>query len=196
MVRRYLDINVYDALMQRLDFIFREFDNIYVSFSGGKDSGMLLNAVIDFRDSRYPGRTVGLYHQDFEAQYTVTTEYIERTFERLKDRTEPYWVCLPMATRTAMSSYEMFWYPWMTQKGHMGTSDAEHPYVVNLDAPFEHYSYKMHQEDLAKQFGRYYMEKHGGGKTVWPARNPRRRVAQPLFRVSQQEITATRASAG
>ena len=87
MVRRYLDINVYDALMQRLDFIFREFDNIYVSFSGGKDSGMLLNAVIDFRDSRYPSRTVGLYHQDFEAQYTVTTEYIERTFERLKDRT-------------------------------------------------------------------------------------------------------------
>ena len=112
MVRRYLDINVYDALMQRFDFIFREFDNIYVSFSGGKDCGMLLNAVIDFRDSRYPGRTVGLYHQDFEAQYTVTTEYIERTFERLKDRTEPYWVCLPMATRTAMSSYAMFWYPW------------------------------------------------------------------------------------
>ncbi len=167
MVRRYLDINVYDALMQRLDFIFREFDNIYVSFSGGKDSGMLLNAVIDFRDSRYPGRTVGLYHQDFEAQYTVTTEYIERTFERLKDRTEPYWVCLPMATRTAMSSYEMFWYPWDdTKKDIWVRPMPEHPYVVNLDAPFEHYSYKMHQEDLAKQFGRYYMEKHGGGKTV------------------------------
>lgn len=162
MVRRYLDINVYDALMQRFDFIFREFDNIYVSFSGGKDSGMLLNAVIDFRDSRYPGRTVGLYHQDFEAQ-----EYIERTFERLKDRTEPYWVCLPMATRTAMSSYAMFWYPWDdTKKDIWVRPMPEHPYVVNLDAPFEHYSYKMHQEDLAKQFGRYYMEKHGGGKAV------------------------------
>lgn len=153
--------------MQRLDFIFREFDNIYVSFSGGKDSGMLLNAVIDFRDSRYPGRTVGLYHQDFEAQYTVTTEYIERTFERLKDRTEPYWVCLPMATRTAMSSYEMFWYPWDdTKKDIWVRPMPEHPYVVNLDAPFEHYSYKMHQEDLAKQFGRWYRMAHGGGITV------------------------------
>ena len=42
MERRYLDINVYEALQQRFDFIFREFDNIYVSFSGGKDSGLLI----------------------------------------------------------------------------------------------------------------------------------------------------------
>ena len=35
--------NVYELAVQRLDRVFRDFDNIYVSFSGGKDSGALLN---------------------------------------------------------------------------------------------------------------------------------------------------------
>ena len=33
--------NVYELAQERLKVIFNEFDNIYVSFSGGKDSGVL-----------------------------------------------------------------------------------------------------------------------------------------------------------
>ena len=51
MIREYTDKNVYEALLNRLKFIFEEFDNIYVSFSGGKDSGLLLNVLLDFRKS-------------------------------------------------------------------------------------------------------------------------------------------------
>ena len=116
MIREYLEQNVYEALQERLAFLFAEFDNIYVSFSGGKDSGLLLELVMEYQRTHCPEKRVGLFHQDFEAQYTVTTEYVERTFERLKDETEPYWVCLPMATRTALSSYQMYWYPWDDQK--------------------------------------------------------------------------------
>ena len=43
MVREYQKENVYEALQERFHFIFQEFDNIYISFSGGKDSGLLLN---------------------------------------------------------------------------------------------------------------------------------------------------------
>ncbi len=88
MVREYLEESVYDALQERLRLIFEEFENIYVSFSGGKDSGLLLNLVLDYRNQHYPDRTLGVFHQDFEAQYTVTTEYVERTFERIKDQVE------------------------------------------------------------------------------------------------------------
>ena len=35
--------NVYDLAQERLRMIFNEFDNVYISFSGGKDSGVLLN---------------------------------------------------------------------------------------------------------------------------------------------------------
>ena len=112
MEKKYLDINVYEALQERLDYIFREFDNIYISFSGGKDSGLLLHMVMDYIERNRIRKKIGVFHQDFEAQYQVTTEYVEKVFEMYLSRTEPYWVCLPMAVRTALSSYEMYWYPW------------------------------------------------------------------------------------
>lgn len=168
MVREYLQQNVYEALQSRLKFLFEEFDNIYISFSGGKDSGLLLNLTLDFRDKYYPDKTVGVFHQDFEAQYTVTTEYIEQTFEKLEGRAERYWVCLPMATRTALSSYEMFWYPWDDKKEDSWVRPMpKKEYVINLkNNPMTTYHYKMHQEDLAKQFGRWYRISHGDRKTV------------------------------
>lgn len=167
MKKEYLEINVYEALLERFEYIFKEFDNIYISFSGGKDSGLLLNLFLDYKRKHYPNRTVGLFHQDFEAQYTITTEYVTRTFERFKDEVEPYWVCLPMATRTALSSYEMFWYPWDDEKEELWVRPMpDHPYVININAPFKYYKRRMPQEDLAKQFGRFYKEQHGNGRTV------------------------------
>ena len=74
MIREYMQQNVYEALQKRLQFIFEEFDNVYISFSGGKDSGLLLNLVMDYRRKHYPWKTLGIFHQDFEAQYTVTTD--------------------------------------------------------------------------------------------------------------------------
>lgn len=170
MKRQYLEQNVYEALQERLHFIFCEFDHIFVSFSGGKDSGLLLNLVLDFRKKYYPCQKIGVFHQDFEAQYTATTEYVERTFSRLESEpnTELYWVCLPMATRTALSSYEMYWYPWDDTKVTAWVRPMpDHPYVINLkNNPITTYKYKMHQEHLAKQFGRWYRQSHGDGKTV------------------------------
>lgn len=168
MLRKYCSKDVYEALQERLDFIFKEFDNIFVSFSGGKDSGLLLNLLLDFRRANYPDKQIGVFHQDFEAQYTATTEYVERTFARIKDEVEPYWVCLPMATRTALSSYEMFWYPWDDTKKDLWVREMpKHDFVINLENnPITTYTYRMHQEDLAKQFARWYRFSHGKKKTV------------------------------
>lgn len=168
MTREYESKDVYTALQERLKLIFEEFDNIYISFSGGKDSGLLLNLVLDYRREHFPDKKIGVFHQDFEAQYTVTTEYIERTFERIKGEVEPYWVCLPMATRTALSSYEMYWYPWDDTKKECWVRDMpKKDYVIHQgNNPIFTYRYRMHQEDLAKQFGRWYKMSHGDKKTV------------------------------
>ena len=170
MKREYLSKNVFEALQERFHFLFNEFDNIFISFSGGKDSGLLLNLLLDFRKKYYPNKTIGVFHQDFEAQYSVTTEYIEKTFSQLEkeENVELYWVCLPMATRTALSSYEMYWYPWDDTKEEIWVRPMpKHPYVIHLENnPITTYHYKMHQEDLAKQFGRWYRLSHKNKTTV------------------------------
>lgn len=167
MVKKYLPLTVFQAVQQRLQYLFAEFENIYVSFSGGKDSSLLLNLLLDYREMHCPNRVIGVFHQDFEAQYTVTTNYITQTFKRLENKAELYWVCLPMATRTALSNYEMYWYPWDDKKQELWVRPMPNlPYIINLNNPFTHYRYKMHQEDLAKQFSRFYKEQHQNDKTV------------------------------
>ena len=168
MDKKYLNINVYEAFQNRMQYIFQEFENVYVSFSGGKDSTVLLNLVLDYMKKNNIEKKLGVFHQDFEAQYEVTGKFVEKTFEKNLDRIEPYWVCLPMATRTALSSFETYWYPWDDKKEEIWVRPMpDKPYVINLNNnPIYHYKYKMRQENLAKQFGRWYKDSHGGKKTV------------------------------
>lgn len=91
-MKKYLNQNVYDALIERLHFLFNDFPIVYISFSGGKDSGLLLNILLDFRDKYYPDREIGVFHQDFEAQYSLTTKYVQETFTSLEGRKKSFFV--------------------------------------------------------------------------------------------------------
>ena len=61
--------NVYQLVQKRLKFLFNEFDNIYVSFSGGKDSGVLLNLCIQYIREHNLDRKIGVYHMDYDYNY-------------------------------------------------------------------------------------------------------------------------------
>ena len=167
-VKVYRDMDVYTAFKERMGFIFREFDNIFVSFSGGKDSGLLLNLVMDYAREHGIEKRIGLMHQDFEAQYAKTTEYVTRTFERYAPQMDAYWICLPMASKTSLSNYQLFWYPWdEVDRDKWVRPMPVNPWVINLNNnPFGFYREKMLQEDLYKQFGRWYRDHCGGGRTV------------------------------
>ncbi len=82
MDKRYLESDVFEAFQERLSYLFNEFDYIYVSFSGGKDSGLLLNLVLDYKRKNNISSKIGVFHQDFEAQYSLTTEYVEKYLKR------------------------------------------------------------------------------------------------------------------
>jgi predicted phosphoadenosine phosphosulfate sulfurtransferase len=164
----YMNKSVYEAFQERLDYIFSEFDNIYVSFSGGKDSGLLVNMVADYVRKYNIKKPIALFYQDFEAQYEKTTEFVTRTFERYGDIFERFWVCLPMGSKTSLSNEDLYWYPWDPDKRDIWVRPMPaYPYVINLDNnPFGFYQYKMLQEDLYAQFGRWYKNHCGGGKTI------------------------------
>ena len=58
--------NVYELAQERLELIFREFDTICVSFSGGKDSGVLLNLCIDYIRRNNLKQKLCVFHMDYE----------------------------------------------------------------------------------------------------------------------------------
>lgn len=163
----YTDKNVYDAFQERLDYIFKEFENIVVAFSGGKDSGVLFNMIIDYVKAHGIKKKIGLFHEDFEAQYNYTTEFVTRTFENNMEYIEPYWVCLPIASKTPISNVQMFWYPWDPEKKDVWVREMpKMKYIINLENnPFDFYEEKMLQEKLYDKFGYWYAEKHEG-KTI------------------------------
>ena len=104
--------NVYELAMQRIKLLFNEFDNIYVSFSGGKDSGVMLNLCIKYIRDNNLKRKIGVFHMDYEVQYSETTKYIDRTLQANSDILEVYRVCVPFKVNTCTSMHQTYWRPW------------------------------------------------------------------------------------
>lgn len=163
-MKKYLDINVYDALQERLKYVFENFENIYVSFSGGKDSGLLLNMVLDYKRRHNITKKIGVFHQDFEAQYQATTDFVEKMFLDNLDDIDPYWVCIPQGSRCAVSNFQMYWYPWDDEKeADWVRPMPQYPFIINLqNHHFDFYKYKMAQEDFYAEFGLWYARQHKG----------------------------------
>lgn len=110
MSKRKLTQNVLQAAQERIAWTFDTFERIYVSYSAGKDSTVMLHLVAE--EARKRNKRFGVLTVDLEGQYKFTIEHIEATFETYKDIADVYWVCLPIALRNAVSVYEPKWKCW------------------------------------------------------------------------------------
>lgn len=110
----YRDQNVLDAARERVAYAFDNFKRISVSFSGGKDSSVMLHLVMAEAEKR--GRTVGVLVIDMEAQYTATIQHIRDMTDRYRDSIDLHWVCVPLTLRNAVTNYEPKWTCWDPEK--------------------------------------------------------------------------------
>lgn len=106
-LKQYQDTSVLVAAQERIAYIFDNFQKIYVSFSGGKDSTVMLHLVIAEAIAR--NRQVAVLVIDLEAQYKMTMQHIADMLDLYADHIEPYWVCLPMLLRNAVTQFEPRW---------------------------------------------------------------------------------------
>jgi len=107
--KEYKGIDVYQAALERTRDLFRRFDKICVSFSGGKDSTAVLNVALDVAHER--GDTpIDVVFFDEEAIHPPTIEYVNRI--RQRDDVNLYWYCLEFKHRNACSNEEPYWYCW------------------------------------------------------------------------------------
>ncbi|MCH5329021.1 MAG: DUF3440 domain-containing protein [Coprobacter sp.] len=145
--------NVYELTQRRLENIFAEFDNVYLSFSGGKDSGVLLNLCIDYIRSHRLNRRIGVLHLDYEAQYTMTTEYVDRTLSQNRDILEIYRICVPFKVPTCASMYQSYWRPWEASQRELWVRRMPEGCYTEKDFPF--YDTDMWDYEFQFKFGEW-----------------------------------------
>lgn len=155
MAKKYLQINVLDAAKERISMVFDQFDKIYLSFSGGKDSSVMMHLVLD--EAKKRNKRVGVLFVDLEAQYKLTIEHIEEIFMMYKDYIEPYWLALPISLRNAVSQYEPQWICWEPGKDWVR---QPHKTAITDANRLPFYKYGMEFEELVPAFGKWY----GDGK--------------------------------
>lgn len=160
-------MDVYQALQKRLDYVFSEFDNIYVSFSGGKDSGVLLELCLQYMRQHGIIRKIGVFHMDYEAQYDMTTQYVERVMTSNADLIIPYWCCMPMSVPCTTSMHQSAWIPWNPEEQAIWVRPMpDYDSVININNhSFNFYQQGMIDYRFQEKFSRWYQQQHGGGKT-------------------------------
>ena len=158
MPKKQLGIDVLKAAKQRIETAFDLCERVYLSFSAGKDSTVMLHLVAD--EARKRNRKFGLMLIDLEGQYKCTIEFAEKCFKMYEDCCEPYWVSLPIHLRNAVSVYETHWVCWEESKKlswirtppkHAITDKGEFPFFYDA----------MEFEDFVPEFGKWYAQ----GKT-------------------------------
>lgn len=101
--------SVYDLALERIRHAYDIFDHIAVSFSGGKDSTVVLNLAAQVAAER--GRLpLDVFHWDEEAIQPETVDYVDRV--RQRPDVALRWFCLPVTHRNACSMTSPFWWPW------------------------------------------------------------------------------------
>lgn len=151
--RKYLGISVLEAARQRIARVFDDFGRVYVSFSGGKDSSVMLDLVAE--EARRRRRRFGLLFLDLEAQYALTIEHVTERFKSLADVAEPYWIALPLHLRNATSSIQPYWVCWDPAARDVWVRQPPEMAITDASA-FPWFRAGMEFEEFIDLFGHWY----------------------------------------
>ena len=155
----YNNKSVLQASKERISQVFDNFEKIYISFSGGKDSSVMTHLVLAEAIKR--NVKVGLLIIDLEAQYNDTVKHMEEMVETYKDNIELHWFCGELLLRNAVSNYEPRWIAWDETKKDIWVRPKP-KYASDL-SQYDFYVPKMEFEELMVIFGEWYSQ---GKKTA------------------------------
>lgn len=159
-------MNVYEAAQSRIAKVFEEVDNVYVSFSGGKDSGVLLNLCIQHIRQHAPHRRMGVFHIDYEAQYQMTTDYVDSELAKNADILDVYRICLPIAASCATSMHQSYWIPWDRDAKDLWVRQLPDNGITEVNHKFPWFKKGMRDYDLQERFSGWIHAKTGAKRTA------------------------------
>lgn len=116
--------NVLEATQKRIIYLFDNYDNIQLSFSGGKDSTVLFHLLNE--EAKKRNRKFILYFQDQEAEYQATIDFIE--WAMIQPNIIPLWYQVPIFMTNAASHQQLFLWAW--GEGETWVRD-KHPMAIH-----------------------------------------------------------------
>lgn len=153
----YIDQDVLTSAIERLENIFNEFEHIYFSVSGGKDSSIMVQ-LADMVAQRM-GRKFDVFFLDQEAIYESTAAEIER-LKILPSIDTFYHICLPFYEDNAVSVFQTQWKMW---------DESERAKWVRpkYEATYNHVEFwgtyfDENPDIFMKNFAMWYREQKGG----------------------------------
>ena len=154
------EINVYDAAQSRIEFIFTNFKRIYLSFSGGKDSGVMLNLVVDYMRKNGITNKLGIMILDNEANYEYSLDFMHKIIRDNLDILDVYWCCLPITLPCTVSSYAIEWQCWGEKDKHKWIRPMpKDEYIVNYNNHnFPFFKENMSYDEFWDDFGDWYSQ--------------------------------------
>jgi len=163
-MKKYIDINVYEAFKKRVNYIFDEFELVYFSFSGGKDSSVMLQLANIEAEKR--NRSFDVFYVDYEAQYKATIDHVYelKTLSQIRDF---YHLCLPFNSHNASSVFQPHWQPWSQKDKAKWVRDMPKDCINEFNHPFGDLFVPGEEvEDFMYKFPKWLMQKHNKDKVA------------------------------
>lgn len=101
-------LNVVDATKKRIEYLFDNYDNIQLSFSGGKDSTVLFHLINE--EAKKRNRKFYVFFLDQEAEYQGTIDMVDWAMRQ--PNVIPLWYQVPMFMTNSCSSEQLFLWSW------------------------------------------------------------------------------------
>lgn len=158
----YQKHSVLDAAKARISETFDTLERIYISFSGGKDSTVMMHLVC--QEARRRNRKVGVIIIDLEAQYSQTIEHIEAMINEYADCIDLHWFCGELLLRNAVSDFEPKWVCWDEEKRDLWVREKP-KHAADL-SQYDFYFPKMEFEELMVIFGQWYAQGQSCGAFI------------------------------
>lgn len=168
MPKIYKNINVYDAAIERFRIVLEEFNNYYVSVSGGKDSSIMLQLMA--QEARKAGKKFSVLYIDLEAQYAATIEHINELIDATSDVVDHwYWCALPLSLRNAVSAIQPKWICWdkkdkekWVREYPTKRTDVDLITEDSMPVEWDWFFRGMEFEEFILWFAKWFNETHGG----------------------------------
>lgn len=159
MAKKYLEKNVLEAAIERLEIIFENFDNVYFSVSGGKDSSVMVQLAN--KVAKRMNKKFDVLFMDLEAQYRYTIQHVEE-LKQLSQIRDFYHIALPIALRNAVSVLQPKWICWEEESKDLWVRDMPKDSINIHNCPFTWFKKGEEFEEFILQFADWYQKKNKG----------------------------------